>query len=652
MWIQLCKLWFIIESLNPYPMKNPLHKFSISFALLLSANAIVAQAPTLGTAANFELFTATGAVTNTGISQVTGNVGTNSGSTTGFGNVNGQMHDNDGATAQAAADLTIAYNQLNSAIPNFFPAPLLGNGDTLVAGVYQIAAVTTLNGNLTLNAQGNPNAVFIFQIQAAFSVNAASKIKLINGAQACNIFWKVEGLVSVASSVFFRGTIVANNAAIALSTSDTLEGRALSTTGAITTNGVLAYTPSGCGKIALTGPACPNLASTAQYAIFSGNGSVTNSTPLTTFIKGDVGTNVGLTVGFNPLNVDGTIHPIPDVSTAACAADLLNVYNYLNLLPHDIELLYPAQFGRNLVLTPHTYLMNAAASFTDSLYLNAEGNADAVFVIKINGALSTSTFSKVILINGTQSKNVFWKVDGAVTINDYSIFHGTIVCNNGAVNLNTGDSLYGRAFTTNGALSTASLVANLPSGSNSGCAALPLSWLYFRGKAVQKNVMLEWGTTNEVNNGFFTIEKSNDGNRFTTLTTVNAATQAFGTDNKYTTTDVNPYDVGYYRISQTDKDGRRNYFQTIQVRMAANLGLTVQNYVQASSILVRIADATPGNAALTLYNMDGKKMATQKIVLTGEANTYKIEKPIIPGIYMLSIISQGNTLYNGKVMVY
>ena len=164
--------------------------------------------------------------------------------------------------------------------------------------------------------------------------------------------------------------------------------------------------------------------------------------------------------------------------------------------------------------------------------------------------------------------------------------------------------------------------------------------------------MLDWGTTNEVNNGFFTIEKSNDGNRFTNLTTVNAATQTVGSENKYTFTDVNPYDIGFYRISQTDKDGRRNYFKTIQVRIAANLGLTVQNYVQADNILVRIADATPGNAALTLYNMDGKKMASQKIVLTSEANTYKIDKPITAGIYMLSITGQGNTLYNGKVMVY
>ncbi len=77
-------------------------------------------------------FSSNGAVTNTGISQLTGNVGTNNGSSTGFGNVNGVMDDNNGASATCAADLLSAYNQLNADIPTFFPAPLLGNGDTLV----------------------------------------------------------------------------------------------------------------------------------------------------------------------------------------------------------------------------------------------------------------------------------------------------------------------------------------------------------------------------------------------------------------------------------------------------------------------------------------------------------------------------------------
>lgn len=443
-------------------MKNKLLMTLTIVGLLLMSVQNFAQAPALGTAADFVLFSTVGAVGNTGISHVTGNVGTNSGAITGFGNVNGVMNTSNGATAAAAADLLIAYNQLNSAIPNYFPAPLLGNGQILDEGVYAIAGPTTLNNELTLDAQNDPDAVFIFQINGALSTAALSSVTLINGAQACNVFWKIEGLVDMATGTTMRGTVIANNGAININTDGVLEGRALSTSGAVNVSGVLAYTPIGCGSPVLMGPAAPDFASAACYAIFSGNGPVSNAG--ITNVIGDVGTNVGLTTGFDPLLVNGMIHPIPDGSTAAAAADLLNAYNYLNTLPFDIELLYPAQFGNDLVLTPHTYLLNAATTFTGDLYLNAGGQADAVFVIQINGALTTSTYANVILMDGTKPENVFWKVDGAVSINDYSNFVGTIVANNGAVDLTTGVILEGRAFTTTGALSTASVTVNMPPG--------------------------------------------------------------------------------------------------------------------------------------------------------------------------------------------
>ncbi|MBA3666003.1 MAG: DUF3494 domain-containing protein, partial [Bacteroidetes bacterium] len=243
---------------------------------LLIPTIFLSQAPNLGSAAGFVLFSSNGAITNSGNSHVTGNVGTNNGSSTGFGNVNGGMHDGDAASAQCATDLLIAYNQLNALTPGFFPSSSLGNGQTLNAGVYSIGANSTLNLLLNLDGQGNPNAVFVFKIQGAFSANASSRVKLLNGAKACNVFWKVEGLVSIAAGSTMRGTIIANNAAINMNTGDTLEGRAFSTTGAVTTDGVLAYMPVGCGSPVLTGPPAPALGATACYGIFSSNGAVSN----------------------------------------------------------------------------------------------------------------------------------------------------------------------------------------------------------------------------------------------------------------------------------------------------------------------------------------------------------------------------------------
>ncbi|HXB14084.1 MAG TPA: ice-binding family protein, partial [Bacteroidia bacterium] len=248
------------------------YKAIAAFAFVSISGIGYSQAPALGDVAEFALFSTNGAITNSGISQVTGDVGTNNGSSTGFGNVNGVMHDQDSASAKCAADLLTAYNTLNKDIPNYSAASPIGNGDTLVAGTYSISGATVLNLNLFLNAKGKSNAVFIFQVQGSFSANAAAKVILLNGALACNVFWKVEGLVSMASGATMRGTIIANNAAINIGTGDTLEGRALSTAGAVTIDGALVYTPIGCNSPTLTGPTAPNLGGAACYGIFSSTG--------------------------------------------------------------------------------------------------------------------------------------------------------------------------------------------------------------------------------------------------------------------------------------------------------------------------------------------------------------------------------------------
>ena len=448
-------------------------------ALFIGAfQMMTAQAPVLGTVANFAIFSTNGAVSNTGFSHLTGNVGTNNGSSTNFGNVDGVMHDADIATAIAAADLTIAYNQLDAAIPQFFPAPLLGNGQTLFAGIYAIAQSASLSNTLTLDAQGDPNAVFILQIEGSFSSAAGAQVLLANGALACNVYWKIEGLADFATGTALKGTIIANNAAIILNSGVMLEGRAISTTGAVTISGSTVRTPIGCGSAELNGPAQPVLGSVACFTIFSGSGEVTNTG--ISFVTGDVGTNVGLTTGFQAENVTGTVHANPDIFTAQCAADLSVAYTQLNVLPNDIELLYPAVVGNGLVLTPHTYILNGATVITGELVLNAEDNEDAVFVIKINGALSTATYASVVLVNGAKAENVFWKVDGAVNLNDYAEFKGTLICNNGAMILNTGVAIEGRALSTTGGVSTFGINAMM----TPGCDLLAASEFLATSKAV------------------------------------------------------------------------------------------------------------------------------------------------------------------------
>ncbi len=442
-----------------------------------------------------------------------------------------------------------------------------------------------------------------------------------------------------------KGTIVANNAAININPDVSLEGRALTTTGAITVNKITAAIPTGCSRPVLTGPAAPNLLSTACYAIFTSSGDISGDEAST--VTGDIGSNFGLTAGYDQLKVTGMVHLIPDVSTSQCANDLTKVRDYLDGLPHDIELLVPPEFGHNLSLTPHTYFLDGATIFTDTLFLDAQNNADAVFVIVVNGALATSTAAVVSLLNGAKAANVFWRVTGAVDVEVNSDFKGTVIVTGGAISLKTGVKLDGRALTTAGAFSTNAITAT----THSPCGILPLSWLYFRGTPAQKKVLLEWETTTEINNGFFTLEKSRDGVTFQPLATVNATPAMQNAEPHYSFTDLQPYSIAYYRISQTDNNGKKSYFRTIQVKTGITPGFNVVQYVQQNYLYLQVSGAIPANGSIEVYSIDGRKVFSQNIVLKKESSTFKINKQLHNGIYFIDIVSKGEKLYNGKVLV-
>ena len=475
-------------------MKKKLSLFLLIVLLLTLPSISHTQIINLGTAANYAIYSTGGAVSNSGTifkTRVTGNVGTSSDPTLpGFGNIDGKLTTVSNLTENTLlnSDLLTAYNDLNTAIPTFFPAPLLGNGQILVPGVYSITAPSVLDLLLTLDGQNDPNSIFIIKIGGSFSTNSNAKVKLINGALACNVYWKVEGAVTLGTGTHFKGTIVANNAAIVTNVGDTLEGRAFSIQGAISVTELFAYLPTGCGSSTLNGPTAPNLNSAGCFALFTSNGANTNTG--ISNVVGDVGTNgpSDLTTGYDPLLVNGIIHPIPDLATAQAASELLTVYNYLvGLNPGDIELVRPDLFGHNLVLTPHTYLMMAAVTFTDTLYLDARGNANAVFVINVNGAFGTTVGSKVLLINGAQAKNVFWKIDGAVSIGSNSIFNGTLIVS-GAISLMSGVQLNGRALTISGALNVAAANVTMPTSCSPQITNQPQSQTVCLGSSVSFSV--------------------------------------------------------------------------------------------------------------------------------------------------------------------
>ena len=198
-----------------------------------------ATAPSLGTAQSFAVLGAS-AVTNTGPTVVTGDLGispNNISSVTGFppGTVLGTVHAADATASQAQSDTTAAYLQLvTQACPatNNLTGIDLG-GHTLVPGVYCFSSSAQLTGTLTLDAQGDPNAVWVFQTGSTITTASGSSVKLINGAQACNVFWQIGSSATLGTTTTFLGNILAL-ASITLNTSAKLFGRALARTGAVT----------------------------------------------------------------------------------------------------------------------------------------------------------------------------------------------------------------------------------------------------------------------------------------------------------------------------------------------------------------------------------------------------------------------------------
>ncbi|MCX6350961.1 MAG: ice-binding family protein [Bacteroidetes bacterium] len=213
-------------------MKKQLLILLTAAALLFFPKVNFGQtAPNLGKASTFSLFTAVGAFTCSSSSTIWGDIGTNKGAFTGSPALVGNKHVVDATSSQAAKDVDSAYTYLVGLTCDSV-LTTLGSGQTLTPHVFCLGAATTLNGNLTLDAQGNPNAIFIIKIDGALSTGKFSNIILKNSASLCNVYWQVNGAVSLGDSSIFKGTIVANGAIDLLADAQLL-GRGLSKAGAI-----------------------------------------------------------------------------------------------------------------------------------------------------------------------------------------------------------------------------------------------------------------------------------------------------------------------------------------------------------------------------------------------------------------------------------
>ena len=208
---------------------------AVAVLMATQSTAGAAVAPVnLGTAGSFGVLAGT-TVTNTGPSFIGGDLGVSPGTAvTGFppGIVTGVTHAADGVAAGAQSDLTTAYIDAMGRSPSA-SVGTIGAGQTLTPGVYNATSSLFVNGALTLDAQGNPDAVFIFQAGSTLITGTGTNVILTNGAQACNVFWQVGSSATLAPGSTFQGSILALTS-ISVQTGDTIVGRALARNGAVT----------------------------------------------------------------------------------------------------------------------------------------------------------------------------------------------------------------------------------------------------------------------------------------------------------------------------------------------------------------------------------------------------------------------------------
>ncbi|HMS67516.1 MAG TPA: ice-binding family protein [Saprospiraceae bacterium] len=197
----------------------------------------------------------------------------------------------------------------------------------------------------------------------------------------------------------------------------------------------------------------PTLGTAEPFVLFTAVGAFNNTGA--SAITGDIGTDDGA-FSLGAAVLVGNVHVEDGVSETA-ADDVASAYMYLAALGGG------SVISSNLngqVLTPGLYTIGSAASLSTTLTLDGEGDSTAVFILKINGALTTAALSNIALINNASLCNVYWQINGQLQVGEGSTFQGTVIAN-GAIILLEGSTLLGQGLTQAGAISVSTSMVTI-----------------------------------------------------------------------------------------------------------------------------------------------------------------------------------------------
>lgn len=287
----------------------------------------------------------------------------------------------------------------------------------------------------------------------------------------------------------------------------------------------------------------PNFGVADRFALYTSAGEFVNIG--TTTVIGDIGTGVGVQKG-DPVTVTGQTH-FADPTGVAAVANVAAAYALLaSPTSNPCEFSLSSTITGGTVLEPGIHCSTAATSMTGSLIL--DGDANAIFIIKINGAFSFDATSNIVLTGGTLAKNVYWQVGGALNLAADTDFIGTVV-NDGAISLASGASLSGRALSVAGQIS---LNNNTVSNAE---VSLPVTLVSFEVKQGEHaSAMLNWATTAETNSDYFEVQRSQNGKAWTKIASVLSSGESKQLLT-YSFADLTPRPGNnLYRLKMVDKD--------------------------------------------------------------------------------------------------
>jgi hypothetical protein len=334
-------------------------------------------------------------------------------------------------------------------------------GQTLFAGIYCFGtlSIATLR-TLTLDAQNNPDALWVFQATTTLTTGLRSIIVLINGAQPVNVIWAIGSSATIGVSSVFVGNVLAD-AAISLSARSVIQGRVLAR------STITADSGSWIDREYTFVSGSVNILSCAHFIAFAGSTITFESNGVTT-VRGSIGTSPGNTITGNYVMANGGQVYMNTGPAPACQIDFTGAYNDASVATCQYNLAGAALDG--LKLRPGVYC-SAPGTFSLAaggvLQLDGRNNTYAQWIFQTSTTVITGAGSIMNFINGGLSSNVYWAVGTSMTSGTNAKFIGNILAQT-SITLGSMSALNGRAFALNTVTYSGNVTTELPPISPTG----------------------------------------------------------------------------------------------------------------------------------------------------------------------------------------